>query len=269
MKNPTELTGLEFFDVGRYYHTENFIFDVSDCPRPHFCMGLVLNGRAIFHDCVENTDVEVGEGEIIFVPISSRYVASWTGAGEICYISMHFNFGYPTLFSERQNFLLQKVEIEDFTAMAAQFRLALLQHNGGEGEQLSALAIFYTVLSEVVPKLKKRLRRPIDPRLDAALSYIVQNYKNPIRVEQLAAACNMSVSRFFPRFREELGMTPVDYINRYRINRAMLLLGQDGAPSVEAVSETVGFESSAYFRRVFRKITGRSPKEYRSTKTEI
>lgn len=79
----------------------------------------------------------------------------------------------------------------------------------------------------------------------------------------------MSTSRFFPLFRRSLGLSPVEYINHYRINRAVILLMSSEGHSVEEVSEATGFQSAAYFRRVFKKITGKSPRDYRAISMEI
>ena len=43
----------------------------------------------------------------------------------------------------------------------------------------------------------------------------------------------------------------------------------DSDLSIENISEQVGFESAAYFRRVFKKVTGKSPREYRKTSMEL
>jgi transcriptional regulator GlxA family with amidase domain len=64
-------------------------------------------------------------------------------------------------------------------------------------------------------------------------------------------------------------MTPVEYINSYRVNRAILLLISNSGLSIEQIAELTGFESSAYFRRVFKAQTGKTPREYRTSAIEI
>jgi AraC-like DNA-binding protein len=88
-------------------------------------------------------------------------------------------------------------------------------------------------------------------------------------VDTLAAVANMSASRFYPAFKDALGATPVDYLNHYRVNRAMTLLVNETELSVEEISMRVGFESSTYFRRVFKRITGKTPKDYRKISAEV
>ena len=53
-----------------------------------------------------------------------------------------------------------------------------------------------------------------------------------------------------------------DYLNRYRIRQAAKLLKETGEP-ISSVGQTVGYSDHSYFCRVFKKITGKTPSEYR------
>ena len=60
----------------------------------------------------------------------------------------------------------------------------------------------------------------------------------------------------------EMGISPWDYLNRFRIQKAkeLLLLTEE---SITAISAEVGFEDVGYFGRVFRKVAGLSPRAFR------
>jgi AraC-like DNA-binding protein len=62
-------------------------------------------------------------------------------------------------------------------------------------------------------------------------------------------------------FRQELGIPPIEYLNRYRVRQAKLLLEQ-GKLSITEIALEVGFSDSSYFNRVFRQETGQSPSAY-------
>jgi AraC-like DNA-binding protein len=64
-------------------------------------------------------------------------------------------------------------------------------------------------------------------------------------------------------FRKELGLSPWDYLNRYRIYLATILLKESTLTINEVASQT-GFQDQAYFCRVFRKIKGCAPTKIRS-----
>jgi len=63
-------------------------------------------------------------------------------------------------------------------------------------------------------------------------------------------------------FRRELGISPWDYLNRYRIKQAKELL-TNTQDSITSVALRVGFNDPAYFSRVFRKQVGQSPSTFR------
>lgn len=101
-------------------------------------------------------------------------------------------------------------------------------------------------------------RRPIEP----ALRYVSENYMRQLRVGELAASCAMSPSYFRKIFDRIMGMPPLEYVNRYRINRAMnLLRGTD--ETVLQVAVQTGFPSVATFNRNFRRFVGTSPADWR------
>ena len=268
MENVSIADRLLFFKTERYEYHRHHLFDVSGAPRPHFCMGLILEGRGVFRNAADGDVVEVVAGDIIFVPIGSRYVSEWFGEDRACYISMHFIFGTPAAVSREQNFKLQKVSLPDFPALRAEFEAALHGTEGEGAARLSALAALYRVLSLVLPHLKTGEHAHIDPRISDAIAYIEEHCAEPIDIETLATVARMSPPRFFPAFKEALGVSPVVYLNRLRVERASLLLLSNREESIERISEAVGFSSATYFRRVFRAATGKTPRAYRSDKVE-
>ena len=144
-----------------------------------------------------------------------------------------------------------------------------MQHfEGDEAARLAVLGNFYSLLAKLLPSLARGAKNHIDERIYRAISYIEAHYREEIAVEALAQAASISPSRFFPLFRASMHLSPVEYIHHYRINRAIILLMSSEHYSIEQISEATGFQSSAYFRRVFKKITGLSPRDYRATGIE-
>ena len=264
-----EVSRLTFFVTKKYEYNNPFTFDASCSPRPTFCLALLLEGEAVFFDCGEGEEIPVKAGEMILIPIGSRYISKWTGAPRVTYITSHFVFETSSIFSRKKNFKLQKCVPDDFLRMKERYECIVEKQNGTDGEQLLALCRFFEILSTILPQLTSAPKKKLDSRIAAAVSYIEQNYSENISIDELSSVANMSSSRFYPVFRDALGVTPVDYINHYRVNRAIMLLNSEDEKSIEEISMSVGFESSTYFRRVFKKITGKTPKEYRKISTEF
>jgi YesN/AraC family two-component response regulator len=95
-----------------------------------------------------------------------------------------------------------------------------------------------------------------------AVAYLHQNYTRPLARWEIAEAIGVSEDYLSRVFSRELGLSPWEYLNRYRVNRAKELLARTDA-NIRSVAHQVGFRDQAYFSRVFRKLTGQSPNAFR------
>lgn len=94
-----------------------------------------------------------------------------------------------------------------------------------------------------------------------AMAYIHEHYAKAISREMLAAEVGVS-ERYLTRcFKQEAGITPIDYLNRYRVQQACRLL-EAGHVKVTDVAMVCGFSDSTHFGKVFRKEIGISPRAF-------
>jgi signal transduction histidine kinase/ABC-type sugar transport system substrate-binding protein/AraC-like DNA-binding protein len=94
------------------------------------------------------------------------------------------------------------------------------------------------------------------------LAYLHQHYAHPVSRKDIAAAVSVSENYMSQIFRDEMRISPWDYLTRLRIERAKeLLIRTDG--NVTQIATQVGFNDSAYFSRVFGRLAGVSPREWR------
>lgn len=96
-----------------------------------------------------------------------------------------------------------------------------------------------------------------------ALAYLQQNYSRPLARWEIAAAVGVSEDYLTRVFNRELGISPWDYLTRYRVLHAKELL-RTSQLSIGAVARAAGFKDQAYFSRVFSRHTGLSPQAYRA-----
>ena len=96
----------------------------------------------------------------------------------------------------------------------------------------------------------------------AAKSYIDSHYQNDLSLDEISQSLNISPYYFSKLFKEELGITFIEYLTRIRLSRARELLAQGTIP-VKDVCTTVGYQDPNYFSRLFRRTEGISPSEYR------
>ncbi|MHB8962316.1 MAG: helix-turn-helix domain-containing protein [Saccharofermentanales bacterium] len=102
-------------------------------------------------------------------------------------------------------------------------------------------------------------------RLSPAIDYISNNYRNEIRLEDISSQTFLNPVYFSRLFKKCFKMTPVQYMNRIRLNEACRLLTQTGQSILE-ISENTGFCNQFYFSKVFRHHFRKTPTEYRNTK---
>lgn len=103
-----------------------------------------------------------------------------------------------------------------------------------------------------------------DEAVSAMLDYIRTHYREKISLQDVAGELNYSVAFLNHRFKKQMGTTLIEYLNRFRIQKALDLLREGKAP-LRDISWMCGIGEYKYFSLVFRKYLGCSPKEYRST----
>ena len=99
-------------------------------------------------------------------------------------------------------------------------------------------------------------------QLTDALSYIRQHHMQNLTLEDVAAQVYVSPYYLSHLFKEKLGVTFVEYLTRVRVEMAKSYLLNTQLP-VAAIAERVGYEDPSYFGKVFRRLTGSTPKGFR------
>ncbi|MBV9501365.1 MAG: AraC family transcriptional regulator [Acidobacteriaceae bacterium] len=106
------------------------------------------------------------------------------------------------------------------------------------------------------------LRALSDPRIGGVLRSVHEKIEQPWTVAELASAAGMSRSAFALRFKEVVGETPLDYLTRWRVYRAAVLL-TEGDKKLTEIANAVGYDSDGSFNKTFKRIVGVTPGEYR------
>jgi YesN/AraC family two-component response regulator len=112
-----------------------------------------------------------------------------------------------------------------------------------------------------------KLPSHISALVKQAVAYFHQNYSRSLSRWEIAQAIGVSEDYLSRVFNRELGISPWDYLNRYRVLQAQTLL-RTTTQSIGAVSRAVGFNDQAYFSRVFSKRNGISPQGYREARRD-
>ncbi len=124
--------------------------------------------------------------------------------------------------------------------------------------------ICYHEIVKLLSLVAKEKEQPLPPYIEQALRYIKDNYREKISVEDIARKTHLSVSRLFAVFKKQMGISPICFLNNYRLSVAAELL-QGTAKSINQISSEVGIEDAIYFNKMFRKAYQMSPSKYRKT----
>jgi AraC-like DNA-binding protein/ligand-binding sensor protein len=132
------------------------------------------------------------------------------------------------------------------------------QHDG----VVKLLSIFAQHISMVSNQILVQRENVEPPAITRAKQYILENQAEDLSLGQVAKAVNTSIFYFCKMFRKTTGLNFTDYVARIRVEKAKNLLLNRNL-RVSEIAYEVGFQSLTHFNRVFKKIMGQSPTEYR------
>ena len=154
--------------------------------------------------------------------------------------------------------LLERM-IEESRARAAGYSLAV--HGWG---QLAFVELLRAQNREIDAPggLARAAALSRNPQLRAVLRLVAARYDEPLGVAQMARAAHLSEKHFARKFRALLGLTPMAYLRRFRLNRARDLLASSGE-NAGSIAYRVGFRDEAHFGRAFKREFGVTPGAFR------
>lgn len=162
--------------------------------------------------------------------------------------------GHPVIHLGRQHEMIAMIE-------------QLYQYMG-HVHTYSALVAAAGALSQLLGVIQMRMRaserrsRTADENIDKTVEFMRRNLARKLTLKELATLAGMSPNHYGVLFGKRHDSPPIDYFNRLKIQRACELLTTTGL-RVGEVGELLGFPDPYYFSRLFKKIMGISPRNYR------
>ncbi|CAL1519416.1 AraC family transcriptional regulator [Chitinophaga sp. MM2321] len=157
----------------------------------------------------------------------------------------------------RGGFVLKKMLEDVFNAIKAK----------GETQQIKKIRIALLTqlfLLKIMEYANKKSNDTDNERLQKVYHLIDSRLTEYITIADLAKEANLSQSRFKNWFKELSGFTPVDYVQRKRVDYAIQKLKESPSTSIKDLAYELNFSSQQYFSTVVKKFTGKSPGELRS-----
>ena len=229
--------------------------------RDHYLLHYVIAGRGAYEAFGRRFEVRAGELFAIWPDETIFYRADDEEPWEYCWVG--FNGADATLLLEQTDLDRERPVWPAADDGVYKQMMQIVQARGSLAYQAATMT---GALYQLFALLIRDRRTP--PRRSAAsgyvsdaCAYIASHYHLPVTVEDIAAHVGLSRSRLYRVFRQELQLSPTEYLTRCRVRQACALL-ERGDLSVKAVALSVGYEDQLYFSRRFRALTGMPPTEW-------
>lgn len=99
-------------------------------------------------------------------------------------------------------------------------------------------------------------------RIANIYNYVMQNYKEPITLEEVAKIAYMTPEAFCRYFKKHTHNTLISFVNQVRVNEACKKLVENQNDTIASIAFNTGFNSITNFNRVFKSVVKKSPKNY-------
>ena len=167
------------------------------------------------------------------------------------YVGAHYPVG-NVLFSEHR--------ISLFEQLYTTLEMGYSQDHIG----FTNMALWHLLGSFIYPvSFEPRHEMKRSGRIDNVIRYMRKNLTQHLSLKELARYTNYSIPHFTAEFKKKTGYSPIDYHNRLRIQKACQYLDLTDS-RIKEVGYRLGYQDPYYFSRLFSKIMGKSPSQYKA-----
>ena len=159
-------------------------------------------------------------------------------------------------------FEVQETKVKQFKETQANLPLltkSKLHYEVSRAEKLEDFLTYFIMETKKIDDQINQLTKRLDP-ISKVINYIETNYHEDITLSQVAGLVSMNPSYFSTQFKKKTGATFSQYLQQIRIDKALILL-QDPDLKIIEIANSVGFQDEKYFFKVFKKITGQTPRK--------
>ncbi|MGB3063839.1 helix-turn-helix domain-containing protein [Sphingobacterium thalpophilum] len=279
--NPKNKLDFSLLNVGYAQHNADWNF--KDIRSPFARIHYVREGQASI--LLDKEQITLRPGYLYLTPAHVQHSYSCNGLFSLYYIHIYENPSIRSSIFDRYTFpkeiqadeliadLVRRLHVlnpsralpmydpRGYDHSAGLMKNIALQVASPFAREVENQAIIHILMSRFlagatdgIPDVDKRLLRVID--------YIDEHIHRAISIEQLAGHVFLSKDHLIRLFKKQMNTTPVKYINQKKIEKAQLMMLADDC-SIQQLSFALGFEHITYFNRLFKKIAGETPTNYR------
>ena len=238
--------------------------------KPHFANNtlevIVTFGANGYYD-VGDKRIDLSGKDVLFIPPGVVHSSELHGPKNSSLLNLKFDFSMLKYYVDIEGmFAHDGYSISDLLYCQADYIEtvnvldALINADGNLFLRTARIVELFSVWEKHLQDSFLAFPDSHDARLNKLVRWTRENYMNHVSIDDAAKTANMSRSYFCKYFKEHVGMTYVEYLNRMRINQATTML-MNGFNASEAC-DLCGFTDLPYFVQLFKKITGFTTREY-------
>lgn len=260
-----ELVSLSVYNVG--YQKCDPMYQWGPGIRDHYLIHYVLSGKGSLTVHRHTYELAKGDSFLIYPDTEAVYAADANDPWEYAWVG--FNGSDAPIILKATDFRPEHPVISDTPygdEIAHQLR-HIYEVRGNELENVVEMTgrLYTTMASFLKGASHPPVQNNYNTYVQKAIEYICAHYSYPITVEDIADYVGLSRSHLFRSFETVLGQSPKEYLSDFRIKQACYLLKHSDL-SITAIANSVGFESSLYFSKAFKKAKGSPPRDFRQKK---
>lgn len=138
--------------------------------------------------------------------------------------------------------------------------------------ELKLEGLLYFFMSKLVETRKdvchEKACKSTELYLEKSIEFIENNYSNNIKINDLASYIGINRSYLTHIFKKNINMSPQEFLVNYKIDKACSLLESTDLP-IKVVANSIGYSDPLTFSKIFKKIKGESPKNYKDKRLKI
>lgn len=236
--------------------------------RPEYHLHFILDGKGYFE--INGRRHTLTRGQLFVVPPNvSSYVYQADQEKPWYYAWIAFNGTQADRLMAKAGFdethVIRDANIppEEFTELIYEMLKASQLTIANELDRAGYLYLIMALLIESNKPAPANDQHSVDNYIKHALQYIQFNYNRNINVQDIVNYVGINRSYFSYIFSQKMNMSPKEYLQQFRIEKAKTLLLDPSAPIAE-IALKVGYKDPFIFSKNFKKTEGISPREYRS-----
>lgn len=260
-----KLVSLSVYNVG--YQMCDPLYQWGPGIRDHYLIHYIISGEGYYTTKGVTHHLHSGDSFLVFPNTEVTYYADEENPWEYAWVG--FTGSDAAMILQATDFS-KKSPIIANTPEGSSIQKKILQIYDNRGnDYISAVEMtgeLYTLLAIYMKNsTKKSDANTAQSYVQKAIEFITSNYSYPITVEDIASYVGLSRSHLFRSFESVLGESPKEYLTNFRMKQACYLLEHTNL-SITAIANSLGFDNSLYFSKIFHKELGSSPKTWRNTK---